>query len=69
MKLTKSTKSVKASKNVTMEDIRASVYASSEKSIKAAIDSLGSIAKKYNDAKAKEVIANLSVVLLDMKQK
>ena len=44
--------------------IKASKYQAAQKHIKAAIDCLGSDAK--NDVLAKESIANLSVVLLDL---
>lgn len=68
MKITRTSapNSVKASQSAKhTENVSASVYAECENYIRSAINSLGTVAK--DDVKAREAIANLSVVLFDIK--
>lgn len=64
MKISKNKKACAAKKTSTVTEVK-SKYQDTIDYIKAAIDSLGNIAQ--DDDLAKDAIANLSVVLLDLK--
>lgn len=48
------------------EELNSMVYEDAIKSIKTAINQLGALARRTDDVKAKEAIANLGVVLLEL---
>lgn len=48
-------------------ELNKSIYTDAIGFVQSAIESLGALVRRTNDSKAKELIADLSVVLFDMK--
>lgn len=48
-------------------ELNNSIYTDAIGFVQSAIESLGAVVRRTNDSKAKELIADLSVVLFDMK--
>ena len=62
-----SVNSATTTENTPSAELNSMVFSDSIEYVKKAIDSLGAYARRSNDTFAKETIANLSVVLMDLK--
>lgn len=66
MKISKNSHNTVSSSTNPDDELNAMVYEDAKKYINQAIKSLGAYARRTKDEKAKEAIANLSVILLDL---
>lgn len=72
MKIKKNNSTIQSSTGPVVDDeataeLNNSIYTDAIGFVQSAIESLGALARRTNDSKAKELIADLSVVLFDMK--